>query len=120
MMGYRGLTYFIQGQQITINAWLDGALGDFPLEQNSLNMMAMNYRNSLSTLFKEIEGGNTMNNNVNNGQMNFDPNTGQPLNQNVQQTTGDSVNQMNTEQPQNNFSQTFQDENQKKQEKCVK
>lgn len=87
MMGYKGLIYFIQGQQITINAWLDGALGDFPLEQNSLNVMAMNYRNSLSTLFKEIEGGNTMNNNVNNGQMNFDPNTGQPINQNIQQTT---------------------------------
>lgn len=116
-MGYKGLIYFIQGQQITINAWLDGALGDFPLEQNSLNVMAMNYRNSLSTLFKEIEGGNTMNNNVNNGQMNFDPNTGQPINQNIQQTTGDPVNQINTEQPQNNFSQTFQDENQKKQEK---
>lgn len=117
MMGYKGLSYFIQGQQITINAWLDGALGNFPLEQNSLNVMAMNYRNSLSTLFKEIEGGNTMNNNVNNGQMNFDPNTGQPINQNIQQTTGDPVNQINTEQPQNNFSQTFQDENQKKQEK---
>lgn len=120
MMGYRGLTYFIQGQQITINAWLDGALGDFSLEQNSLNMMAMNYRNSLSTLFKEIEnlnGGNTMNNNVNNGQMNFDPNTGQPLNQNIQQPTNQPVNQMNAGQLQNNFSQTFQNENQKKQEK---
>ena len=66
MLGYRGLTYSISGQTITINAWLDGALGDFPLEQN-LNMLAMNYRNSLSTLFQEIEnlnGGNTMNNNV--------------------------------------------------------
>lgn len=94
MMGYRGLTYSIQNQTITINAWLDGALGDFPLERNSLNMMAMNYRNSLSTLFQEIEnlnGGNTMNNNTN-------------------------LNQGNMQQPQNNFSQTFQNENQKKQE----
>lgn len=121
MLGYRGLTYSISGQTITINAWLDGALGDFPLEQN-LNMMAMNYRNSLSTLFQEIEnlnGGNTMNNNVNNGQMNFDPNTGQPLNQNMgQQPTGQPVNQMNVQQPQpqNQFSQTFKNENQKKQE----
>lgn len=117
MMGYRGLTYSISGQTISINAWLDGALGDFPLEQNSLNMMAMNYRNSLSTLFQEIEnlnGGNTMNNNVNNGQMNFDPNTGQPLNQNM----GQPVNQINIQQtqPQNQFSQTFKNENQKKQE----
>lgn len=103
MMGYRGLTYSIQNQTITINAWLDGALGDFPLEQNSLNMMAMNYRNSLSTLFQEIEnlnGGNTMNN----------------TNQNYQQPTGKNVNQGNMQQPQNNFSQTFQNENQKKQE----
>lgn len=93
MMGYRGLTYSIQNQTITINAWLDGALGDFPLEQNSLNMMATNYRNSLSTLFQEIEnlnGGNTMNNT--------------------------NQNQGNMKQPQNNFSQTFQNENQKKQE----
>ena len=118
MLGYRGLTYSISGQTITINAWLDGALGDFTLEQN-LNMLAMNYRNSLSTLFQEIEnlnGGNTMNNNVNNGQMNFDPNTGQPINQNYQQTTGQPINQMNMQQPQNNFSQTFKNENQKKQE----
>ena len=122
MLGYRGLTYSISGQTITINAWLDGALGDFPLEQNSLNMMAMNYRNSLSTLFQEIEnlnGCNMMNNNVNNGQMNFDSNTGQPLNQNMgQQLTGQPVNQMNVQQPQpqNQFSQTFKNENQKKQE----
>lgn len=119
MLGYRGLNYSISGQTITINAWLDGALGDFPLEQNSLNMMAMNYRNSLSTLFQKIEnlnGGNTMNNNVNNGQMNFDPNTGQPINQNMGQPTGQPVNQMNMQQPQNQFSQTFKNENQKKQE----
>lgn len=93
MMGYRGLTYSIQNQTITINAWLDGALGNFPLEQNSLNMMAMNYRNSLSSLFQEIEnlnGGTTMNNT--------------------------NQNQVNMQQPQNNFSQTFQNENQKKQE----
>ncbi len=107
MMGYRGLTYSIQNQTITINAWLDGALGDFPLEQNSLNMMAMNYRNSLGTLFQEIENlngdNNTMNNNINQNQVNYDSQTGQPINQSYQQ-------------PQNNFSQTFQNENQKKQE----
>lgn len=130
MMGYRGLTYSIYGQVITINAWLDGALGDFPLEQNSLNMMAMNYRNSLSTLFQEIEnlnGGNIMDNNINQNQMNSNSNNGQqfnqtnyqgqPINQNYQyQPTGQPVNQMNIQQPQNNFSQTFKNENQKKQE----
>lgn len=107
IMGYRGLTYSISGQTITINAWLDGALGDFPLEQNSLNMMTMNYRNSLSTLFQEIEnlnGGNITNNNVNqnNGQLSLNPQTGQAINQ---------------QQPvQNQFSQSFKNENQKKQE----
>lgn len=118
MMGYRGLTYSIQNQTITINAWLDGALGNFPLEQNSLNMMAMNYRNSLSTLFQEIEnlnGGTTINN-TNQNQENYDSQTGQPINQNYQQPTGQTVNQVNMQQPQNNFSQTFQNENQKKQE----
>lgn len=110
MMGYRGLTYSISGQTITINAWLDGALGDFPLEQNSFNMMATNFRNELSTLFQEIEklnGGNTMNNNVNqnNNGINFDSQTGQPINQNVN-------NQTNNQQ----FIQSFNNEHQKKQE----
>lgn len=120
MMGYRGLTYSIQDQTITINAWLDGAFGNFPLEQNSLNMVAMNYRNSLSTLFQEIEnlnGGNIMNSNTNQNQINYDPQTGQPINQSNQQRIGEAVNQVNTNQSQNNFSQTFQNENQKKQEK---
>ena len=110
MMGYRGLTYSISGQTITINAWLDGALGDFPLEQNSFNMMATNFRNELSTLFQEIEklnGGNTMNNNANqnNNGVNFDSQTGQPINQNVN-------NQTNNQQ----FIQSFNNEHQKKQE----
>ena len=78
----------------------------------------MNYRNSLSTLFQEIEnlnGGTTMNN-TNQNQVNYDSQTGQPINQNYQQPTGQTVNQVNMQQPQNNFSQTFQNENQKKQE----
>lgn len=81
MLGYRGLTYSISGQTLNINAWLDGALGYFPLEQNNLNMMAMTYRISLNMLFQEINklnnSGVIMNNNIN-----FDSNTGQPLNQN--------------------------------------
>ncbi|MGM9881267.1 MAG: hypothetical protein ACI31S_00260 [Bacilli bacterium] len=107
MLGYRGFNYSINGQTLTIEAWLDGALGDFPLEQNSLNVTAMNYRNSLNTLFQEIEklnnGGENMNNQTNN-QMNFDSNTGESINN--QQT------QVN-----NNFTKTFQDENIKKKEK---
>ena len=90
-------------------------------------MLAMAYRNSLNTLFQEIDklnnGGVNMNNN-----MNFDPNTGQPLNQNVSNNqmnfdpnTGQQLNQTNYQQPvQNNasqFAQTFQNETTKKQEK---
>jgi len=100
MMGYKYFNYSLSGQTLTIYAWFKGAFGEVPIEQNSLNMMAMTYRNSLNTLFQEIEklnnGGANMNNN-----MNFDPNTGQPLNQN-------NVSQ---------FTQTFQNETTKKQEK---
>lgn len=121
MLGYKGLTYFVSAQTITINAWIDGVFGDFPLEQNSLNILAMNYRNSLSTLFQQIEnlnGGNIMNNNANDGQMNFGANVDQIPNQNYQQqSTIQGVNQMNMQQSQNQFSQTFMNENQKKQEK---
>lgn len=107
MLGYKGFNYSINGNNLIIEAWLDGALGDFPLEQNSLNMLAMDYRNSLNKLFQEINklnnGGMNMNNNFNNqninNQMNYDPNTGQPINNN------------------NNFVQSFQDETMKKKEK---
>ena len=108
MVGFRGLKYSINGQTLTVEAWLDGALGNFPLEQNSMNMMAMNYRNSLNNLFQEISklnGGNNMNN-----QQNFDPQTGQPIQNNNQQ-----LNQNNNNI--NQFAQTFQNENTKKQEK---
>lgn len=108
MLGYKDFNYSINGNNLIIEAWLDGALGDFPLEQNSLNMLAMDYRNSLNKLFQEINklnnGGMNMNNNFNNqninNQMNYDPNTGQPINNNN-----------------NNFVQSFQDETMKKKEK---
>jgi len=128
VQGYRYFNYSISGQTLTIYAWLKGVFGDeIPIEQNSLNMVAMTYRNSLNTLFQEIDklnnGGVSMNNN-----MNFDPSTGQPLNQNVNNNqmnfdpnTGLPLNQNNMEQPiQNNvsqFTQTFQNETIKKQEK---
>lgn len=110
MLGYRGFNYTINENNLNIEAWIDGVSNDFPLEQNSLNMMAMDYRNSLNKLFQEINridnGGMNMNNNnfnnqnINNNQMNYDPNTGQPINNS-----------------QNNFAQTFKDETMKKKEK---
>lgn len=84
LRGYRYFDYCISGQQLTIYAWFKGSLGEIPIEQNSLNIMAMTYRKSLNTLFEEIQklnnGGVIMNNN-----MNFDPNTGQPINPNYGQ-----------------------------------
>lgn len=109
MMGYRGLKYSINGQILTIEAWLDGALGNFPLEQNSLNMMAMNYRNSLNNLFQEIAKLNNGGNNImNNNQQNFNSQQEQPISNNNQQI--DSNNNVNQ------FANTFQNENAKKQE----
>jgi len=138
VQGYRYFNYSISGQTLTIYAWFKGVFGEVPIEQNILNMMAMTYRNSLNTLFQEIEklnnGGVNMNNNMNfdpntgqplnqntnNSQMNFDSNTGQPLNQNINNSqmnfdpnTGQSLNQNNVSQ----FTQTFQNETTKKQEK---
>ena len=110
MVGYRGLKYSINGQVLTIEAWLDGALGNFPLEQNSMNMMAMNYRNSLNNLFQEIAKLNNGGNNImNNNNQNFNTQTEQPhLNNNQQINLNNNANQ---------FAQTFQNENTKKQEK---
>ena len=99
MMGYRGFKSSIEGQTLNIEAWLDGALGDFVLEQN--NMMAINYRNSLNNLFQEIsklgsEGVNMNNQNLNNNV------------QNVEQSVQNNANQ---------FAQNFQDETMKRKEK---
>lgn len=108
VQGYRYFNYSISGQTLTIYAWFKGAFGEVPIEQNSLNITAMTYRNSLNTLFKEIDKLNNKGANINNNQMNFDPNTGQPLNRNNYQQPVQNVNQ---------FTQIFQNETTKKQEK---
>lgn len=114
--GYRYFNYSINGQVLTIQAWFRGAFGDMSIEQNNLNIPAMNYRNSLGKLFQEIEklnnGGTNMNSN--NG-MSFDPNTGQPLNQGYQQPVNQNYGQ--SMQQTNQFAQSFQDETIRKQEK---
>lgn len=117
MSYYKGLKYNFDGQNLNLEVWLDGALGNFPLEQN-LNAFAMDYRNSLNTLFQEIEkinGGVNMNNNINNENN---------LNTGIQPNQTQSVQQpMYNQQPvqqatnSNQFTQAFQDENIKKKEK---
>ena len=122
IQGYKYFNYSINGQTITIYAWLKGAFGEFSLEQNSLNMMAMNYRNSLNTLFQEI---NKLNNPNFNNNLNFN-NINQPINQNgVNQSlsmsgSNQQFNQNNGQPVQNDisqFTQSFQNEMTKKQEK---
>lgn len=113
IMGSKGFSYSFVGQTLNINVWLIGAFGDFPIEQKSHNMFAMNYRNSLNTLFQEIS-------NLNNGENNMsNENQSQQTNFNDNAVPNQNVN--NIQQPiQNNFNQftqTFQAETDKKKEK---
>lgn len=109
--GYRYFNYFINGDVLTIKAWLKNAFGDMSIE-NNFSMLAIDYRNSLVKLFQELEklnnGGINMNNN---NEMNFNSNRDQQLNQGYQQNNVQSFKQPNQ------FSQNFQDETTKKQEK---
>lgn len=97
-VGYRGFKYIINGNNLSIEAWIMGAK-DFKLEQNSMNAVASNYKASLNTLFQELTKLNSNN-------QNSSPNTGQPLN--------------NAQAPQNDIkqnAQTLQNEIIKLQEK---
>ena len=100
--GFRGFKYSIEGQTLTVEAWIIGMMRDFPLEYNSMNIMMMNYRNSLNNLFQEISKLNT-NYDINNQQQ-FATQTEQTIQHNNQ---NNNINQ---------FAQNFQNENIKKQE----
>lgn len=146
MVGYRYFNYSINGNQLTLEAWLKGTFGEIKVEQTGivgLNMQAMNFRNSLNTLFQEIDklnnGGNTMNNENQNLNEQTNENIAQPaptmqeqpvqqenvqtqpMNNQINQESTPSVNQSTQDQTQVNqssqFAQTFQDETTKKQEK---
>lgn len=59
VQGYRGFTYYFEEGILNINVWLIGAFGgEYTLEQNIFSMPAMNYRNSLNSLFKQISNLN--------------------------------------------------------------
>lgn len=108
LLGYKGFSYSINGQTLNISAWLIGALGDFPIEQNSLNMLAMNYRNSLSTLFQQIS-------NLNINQNNFMVNSVLAnVNENIQ--TSNQEQQISNLDNNSQFTEKFQAETNKKQE----
>lgn len=54
--GYRGFAYNIVGQTLQISVWFLGIFGgQYPIEKKIPNVNMINYRNSLSVLFKELE-----------------------------------------------------------------
>lgn len=106
MMGYKYFNYTIEGNTLTIFAWLKNAFGDMGIEGNglaSINMVIMGYRNSLNTLFQEIEklnkGEKVMENQEEKKITGYDTQTGAPIYEEEKQTTN-----------------SFQDETTKKQE----
>ncbi|MEI7689684.1 MAG: hypothetical protein WCI79_01810 [Candidatus Saccharibacteria bacterium] len=109
MVGYKYFKYELSGQTLTVYAWLKSLLGEISVEQNSLNMLAMNYRDSLNKLFQEISNLNNLGKNMdNNEQKNNTSNVSNiPQNQTVQQPVQNDPNQV---------AQTFQAETDKKKE----
>ena len=116
LIGFRGLLYNISNQTITITAWLDGALGNVSLDQKMPNALAMNYRNSLNTLFQELDNLNKGGNNMNSGSNNSVQNNNQQPAQNVNQQSMQNVNQQPVQSDSPQFANSFQNENTKKQE----
>ena len=57
MTGYRGFKYWINGQTLIVQAWIDGDFAEVQLEGN-LNVVATNYKESLSTLFQAVTNAN--------------------------------------------------------------
>ena len=118
--GYRGFNYTINQNTLNIQAWLIGVYGDMPVEENilnlALNMQIKSYKNSLESLFTQINNlnqnssgniiDNTQNineNMTNNNQNNNDnlTNENQNLNNNKTcQNCGQSISQDNSFCPQ--------------------
>lgn len=57
MTGYRGFKYWINGQTLIVQAWIDGDFAEVQLEGN-LNVVATNYKESLSKLFQAVANAN--------------------------------------------------------------
>lgn len=127
MLWYTYFNYDISGQTLTIYAWLKGLLGPVAIEKNSLNMLAMSYRNSLNTLFQGIAKLNSSEEISNKESLNDHNyvNASAMANQNNNQTTSYASTvqavKNNTQQPIQNapdeLAKTFQEETMKKQEK---
>lgn len=122
MVGYTYFNYSISGQTLTVYAWLKGILGKISLEKNSINILAMTYRNSLTVLFEEIHklSNNTENineyNNANNYDISTSSNNLSSSNTATMQTTINNK-QEPIQDNSNKFTQTFQQETKRRQEK---
>ncbi|MGN0005043.1 MAG: hypothetical protein ACI37Z_03635 [Candidatus Gastranaerophilaceae bacterium] len=64
MTGYRGFKYWINGQILLIQAWIDGDFAEVQLEGN-LNVVATNYKESLSKLFQAVTNAGYNQSNIN-------------------------------------------------------
>ena len=110
-----------------VSAWLKGAFGEIKIEQNgiaSMNIQSMDFRNSLSSLFQEIEKLNNGGNVVNNQNLSNQNNSNQTLEQgqsssveNIQTNYANNNTNVNQTTGQTQFAQTFQNDTMKKQEK---
>ncbi len=116
MQGYQYFNYNIANQTLTIYAWLKGITGEFKLEPAGISIPIMAYREKLNTLFQEIEKVNKGTTQQDTTPMNFDPNTGQPLQQNnmTNQVNQPTSTQNNTT---NQVAQTFEAQNNERKEK---
>lgn len=127
MIGYRYFNYSINGNHLMVSAWLKGAFGEIKIEQNgiaSMNIQSMDFRNSLSSLFQEIEKLNNGGNVVNNQNLSNQNNSNQTLEQgqsssveNIQTNYANNNTNVNQTTGQTQFAQTFQNDTMKKQEK---
>lgn len=88
MVGYRYFNYNITENTLTIYAWFKGLNGEVGIAEDgigSLSMTVMSYRNSLSTLFHEIDRINAQSRNENNinvesnNILRYDNKTGKPI-----------------------------------------
>ena len=102
MIGYKYFNYFINGNQLIISAWFKNLWGEIQVEQNglgSMNVQAMNYRNTLNELFKEINKINSNENTNNQAFINEQQNNNQANIQNniSQQTQNINTSNIDTE-----------------------
>ena len=99
MKGYWYFNYYINGNNLTIFAWVKGLLGELSLENDFVgNLTIMPYRNSLNILFQELnnlnsQNGGMMNNSENNNMNNnYDNDMNNEINNGVNNNMDNNMN----------------------------